>query len=159
MGCLPRHAGQGKHLFHRPRDLTAELLYDFPGRPDDVLGLVAKKARRAYFAFEDGLAQRGEVLGSRIFLEQPGSDFVDSFIRALGRKDGGDQELEWVFVSQGALGLGEKVVEGAEDFLQSLRRPVVGRRLPGSSLPHGPGFRRQGLSYPPRRSSTSANSP
>ena len=55
VGCLSRHTRQGQHFLHGSRDLAAKIGHQFLGRANDVLGLVAEKARGADFLFQNRL--------------------------------------------------------------------------------------------------------
>src|ERR1017187_1821389 len=81
----------------------------------DGAGLVAEEAGAANQGFEFRWRRGGEVGGGAITLEKRGGDDVYACVGALGTEDRGDEQLERVFVTQGAVGDGVRGAQAAED--------------------------------------------
>ena len=101
---LSAHAGELVEMFHGPRNLAAVILDQGGGAAADRFGLGAEESGGADEAFELGGRDLSKMLGRGAALEKGGCDFVDPVIRALGREDGGDEELEGILVVEFAMG-------------------------------------------------------
>ena len=79
-----------------------------PGRwvSDEVSRLVVEEAGGADEVFDVFLPGGGERFGVGIFFEEGGRHEVDPHVGALGRENGGDEELEGALVVQLAVGVG-----------------------------------------------------
>ena len=121
IGGFAPDAVEVRQFLHRAGHLAVVPLDQFAATGLDVLRLVTKKARRP-----DGLLQFGErcvrVIRRRaIFFEQFRRDDIDALVRALGGKNGGDEQFKRASVIQLAVRLGVSPVERRDDFLQSRR--------------------------------------
>ena len=73
------------------------------GTTANRLGLGAEEAGRADEFFQFCRRDSGKILGRSATLEESWGDLVDPVIRALGGKDGGDEELKRAGVVQLAM--------------------------------------------------------
>lgn len=94
IGCLAADSGKLDQLFHRLGDPALMFFNQLFGAGDDAFGLVLIEAGGMDFLFECLGVGFCVVLRGVVFLEEPFGDQIHPFIRALGRKDSGDQKLE-----------------------------------------------------------------
>ena len=91
---LARHSRQRQQFLHRARHFAAELFHDFLARAHDGLGLVPEKARGPDVLLEFRRIRVGKILWRAIFHEERFGDLVDALVRALRRKNRGNQQLK-----------------------------------------------------------------
>ena len=96
---------------------------------DQVPGLVPEEARGMDQGFQVGEVGLGQGGGRGIALEEGRGDEVDPRVRALGREDGGDHELEGILVLQGAAGVRVGIVQAGEQVLEGGSGPAHGTRI------------------------------
>jgi len=106
VGCLSRDPGERQKFLHGPRHGALERLGDPLRGGADRFGLVSVKASRANDLLERFLADPAHRGGVRIPREKLRGHHVHPGVRALGRKNRRDEELEGVLVGEGARGIG-----------------------------------------------------
>ena len=84
---------------------------------NDALGLVSVEACRANRLLQLRRIGVGEILRGAVLLEQVFRDLIDPLVGALGREDGGDQELKGVLVIERDAGIGVGGFQDGQDFL------------------------------------------
>ncbi len=94
VGGFSSHAGQAGERGQFGRHPTAVLLDQGLGATLDVACFVAEKAGRMDAILDPCQGGGGQPGGRPEFLKQAAADPVDLAICALGRKNGGDQELK-----------------------------------------------------------------
>lgn len=82
----------------------------------DALCLHPEKAGRFDIVLQLGYARVREVLRAFVLLEKILRHHVHTFISALCRKDGGDEELERILMQQSGLRLGELLPEQTKNL-------------------------------------------
>lgn len=97
-----RDTWKNEELRHRSWYLAFEIGLHPGRRTLDGFRLVPIEAGRADDALELGPVRRGQVRYRWIPGKEPGRDQVHPRIRALGREDGRDEELERALVREGA---------------------------------------------------------
>lgn len=102
VGRLPPHSGQLDQGLQIPGYVSRMLSDKFLRATLDVLGLAAKKTRALDDSFQCLQRRQGQGGGRGIVAKQLGRYLIDAFIRALRRKNGGDQQLKRGFMIQGA---------------------------------------------------------
>jgi len=120
IGGFASHAGKLMEMFHRPRNFAPVIFDQGGGTAADRSGLRAKKTRGADQILKICSGKFGEVTGGVAAGKKCGSDLVDPFIRALGGKNGGDEELERVGVVQFAMSVRVSFFEFGDDPASSV---------------------------------------
>ena len=95
-----RHARQRQQFLHRARHFAAKFLDDFFARAHDGFGLIPEKARWPDVLFEFRGICVGKIFRRAIFHEQRFRDLIDALVRALRRKNRGDQQLKGIFMDR-----------------------------------------------------------
>ena len=113
VGGLPAHPGELYQFLHGGGDLAAVLFQKTLAASPDGPGLVPEKpgGPDILFQFRDRHGQ--EVFRPPVLFEEVPGDPVHLFVRALGREDGGDEELKRGPVLEGGL---LPRVEGIQDL-------------------------------------------
>jgi len=101
--------------------------YQGLGTSDDILSLVAIEAGGFDDRFEVGEISLGHRFRIGVLFEQAGRDLVYRFIGALGRENGGDQQLKRVGVDKSAVGMGVEFGQGEGDALGGFKAGGSGR--------------------------------
>ena len=94
VGGLAPHPGKGRERFHRPRHLAGMSSGDGAAAADECASLGAEETGRADDLLHSSRVGGGKSLGSRPPTDHLGCDLVDARVRALGREDRGDQQVE-----------------------------------------------------------------
>jgi hypothetical protein len=115
VGGFAADAAELGEFVHGLGDAAAVFFDDVGRRFADGFGLVAEEAGGLYELFDVFLGGFGEGLGRGVLFEEGGGDEVDADVGALGGEDGGDEELEGIFVVEGTLGVGVVLFEEGED--------------------------------------------
>ncbi len=119
---LSAHARQGRELLPRARDLAAEVLGDLARGPLDADGFVVVEAAGADVLLDLFQIRVGPIGGGFVFLEQLRRDHVDPDIRALGRENRRDQQLQRVGEIQRGPGIGVGFLQDGQNLLDPLGR-------------------------------------
>lgn len=127
VGGLTGNAREFENFVHRSRNFAMELVDQHLAAADDRFCLVAEETGAANILLELRGIGVGEMLRRRIFLEEAGSDLIDAGIGALGRKNGGDKQLESIVVMQRTLGRGIVAIEAGQNLPDA-----AGVRAPGA---------------------------
>lgn len=85
VGRFSRDSGKGEQFFHRARNFSMKLVYNFFGGSFDVLSFVSEESGASDFFFNLSLRSFRKPNRSGKFFKQPGGHFVDALIGALGR--------------------------------------------------------------------------
>src|SRR6266850_2255415 len=113
---LEPHARECDERRPRPWHFAPVLFEQRLRHRDDRAGLRAIKAGRADLLLERGRLGQGIVARRRVLLEEGRGDHVDPLVRALGRENRGDEELEWIPEVEGDLGVGIGLLQRANDL-------------------------------------------
>ena len=117
VGGLPTNAGEDPQLLHRFGYITA-VVRDEPLRhADQALRLVPEETSGPDDVLDLGRISYGQRRGVGIAGEQHRSDEIHPFVGALGREDGGGQQLEGIAVVEFAVGVGIFGQKPGEGFL------------------------------------------
>jgi len=117
IGGFASNARELHERVHGGGDFPIVVLDEKAAAGADVFGLVAVKADGPEVVLKGGRIGVGIVAGGAIFFKERRSDLVDLNVRALRRKDGGDEKLERAgeieFAVRTGIDLGQN---GAERF-------------------------------------------
>jgi len=116
-GGLAAAAGKLDEFSHRVRHLAGMLFGNGPATGTDGFGFVAEKASGFDEVFKFARWCFGKIGGGPVLGEEGGGDFVDADVGALGAENGGDEELERVFVVEFAADVGVGDAKFCDDFL------------------------------------------
>ena len=105
-------------FLHRARHFAAVALDEFAAAILDVLRLATEKSGGLDELLQFRARRVREIRRRAVFFEQLRRDEVDAPVRALRRKDHGDEQLERVRVSQLAVRVGISLLETGDDFFQ-----------------------------------------
>ena len=112
-------------LIHRARHLAAEFFHQRSAAGFDVFRLVAEKAGGLDRRFDLRQRRFGKTSSGAIFFEQLRGDQVYALVRALRREDGGDEQLQRIFMVQLAMRVGISALQRRNDFLRAF--PFAGK--------------------------------
>jgi hypothetical protein len=115
IGCLASHPWQAPELIHGAGYLAAVIGHHGLGHADEALGLVAEEPGGFDDLFQLGRVGPGQLDRGGVAPEQGGSDQIDPRVGALGREDGGTEQLVGVLVVQRATGVRVGLPEAGED--------------------------------------------
>ena len=135
VGGLASDTIEREQGLHRRRHLSPVLFYQHTAAGLDVAGFVAEKADASDVEGQGLEIGLGVVLGGPVFLKQGLGDDVHLFVGALGRKDGGHQQLQRIGELEFTVGLRigrSKALHQGTDPLPPGRRRLAGH---ASSFP------------------------
>lgn len=113
---LAGDAGQREELIHVVGNLAAEIVDYRLCCSDDGLRLVPEEAGGLDVGLKLFGSEGGEILNSRIFLEQAGGDHVHAGVGALRREDGSHEEFPCTAVVESAGRCRISCVEALQDI-------------------------------------------
>lgn len=122
VGCFASDPWESGQFFKSAGNLSTMLCDECGSHSPDIGGFGPEEAEGVDDVLDILLGSIGELLRRGVFFEEAGSDGVDAFVGALGGENGGDGQLEGVFVDQGAFRRGIVPLERAGD----LQRPPGG---------------------------------
>ena len=125
IGGLASDSRQRGQFLHRGRHFRIELFHQNTGSIDDISGFGAVIAAGMDHFFQFGGLERGKILRTGMGFEKFRSDLVHHLVRALGGKDGRDQELERSFMNEETFLRPVSSQETAVDLSQTSSRSGV----------------------------------
>ena len=114
VGRLAPDPRQGDQILDGGRHLAGEALDQRLGHPQQAAGLGPEEPAGVDQLLDGSRLGTGQRHRGRIGGEHRRGDLVDGLVRALGGQDGGDQQLERVFVIELAKLLGRAGVLGGQ---------------------------------------------
>ena len=126
LAVLRAMPGSAQQFFHGAGDLASVLLDQQPAALLNIAGLVAEKAGGADHVLQLGAVGLRERGGIGIAAEERRSDHVNALVGALGREDGGDQELQWIGEGEGAMRVGIEPGKGPDNATGTAGQGIAG---------------------------------